>query len=118
MTRKGHPLLHLTTVFVTSTTTAFVKGTTTVFLKGRPHTALFTIPRKFSAEIFKIYAVVFPHSNKLISLIANNLQKFIIRSFIIVRKVFHNSLVVELSKYSNFFLLLYRLAKQPFYTKT
>ena len=59
MTRKGHPLLHLTTVFVTGTTTAllqgspqhllkpdhkrwersttaFVKGITTVCLKGRP----------------------------------------------------------------------------------
>ena len=59
MTQKGHPLLHLTTVFVTGTTTAllqgapqhllqpdhriwersttaFVKGSTTVCLNGRP----------------------------------------------------------------------------------
>jgi len=59
MTQKGHPLLHLNTVFVTGTTTAllqgapqhllqpdhriwersttaFVKGSTTVCLNGRP----------------------------------------------------------------------------------
>jgi len=77
MTQKGHPLLHLTTVFVTGTTTAllqgapqhllqpdhriwersttaFVKGSTTVCLNGRPQHYLRSQKRHIFCVVFSV----------------------------------------------------------------